>query len=166
MCTHPRGCFIYDEHCSMTYHRWISNLPVSCMWDFLGDSVVKNLPANAADKGSTPGSGRSLREGNCNPCQYSCLGNPMDRGAQQATVHGVTELFRHDWETKQPMHVENGLEDKAFHNLSLSLLLTLFCSLSPFLPFVSRVTLGKLLSPAQCLSLTICKMGMIAVPTS
>ena len=51
-------------------------------------------------------------------------------------------------------------------SLSLSLLLTLFCSLSPFLPFVSRVTLGKLLSPAQCLSLTICKMGMIAVPTS
>ena len=91
MCTHPRGCFLYDEHCSMTYHRWTSNLPVSCMWDFLGDSVVKNLPANAADKGSTPGSGRSPREGNCNPRQYSHLGNPMDRGAQQATIHGVTE---------------------------------------------------------------------------
>ena len=64
------------------------------------------------------------------------------------------------------MHVENGLEDKAVHSLSLSLLLTLFCSLFPFLPFVSRVTLGKLLSPAQCLILTICKIGMVAVPTS
>ena len=39
----------------------------------------------------TPGSGRSLRAGNGNPLQYSCLGNPMDRGAWQAAVHGVTK---------------------------------------------------------------------------
>ena len=146
------------------HYRWTSNLPVSCMWDFLGDSVVKNLPANAADKGSTPGSGRSPREGNCNPRQYSHLGNPMDRGAQQATIRGVTEsdmteqlnnpcTWKMAWKTKHS-------------TVSLSLLLTLFCSLFPFLPFVSRVTLGKLLSPAQCLSLTICKIGMVAVPTS
>ena len=53
---------------------------------------VKNLPANAGVKGSIPGSGRSPGEGNSNPLQYSCLGNPMDRGAWQATVHKVAEL--------------------------------------------------------------------------
>ena len=42
---------------------------------------VKNLPANAGDMGSIPGSGRSPGEKNGNPLQYSCLGNPMDRGA-------------------------------------------------------------------------------------
>ena len=56
--------------------------------------VVKNLPANAGDirdAGSIPGSGRSPGERNGNPLQYSCLENPMDRGAWQATVHSVTE---------------------------------------------------------------------------
>ena len=43
--------------------------------------VVKNPPANAEDIGLIPGSGRSLGEGNGNPLQYSCLGNPMDTGA-------------------------------------------------------------------------------------
>ena len=47
--------------------------------------VVKNLPANAGDVGSTSGSGRSPGEGNCNLLQYFCLGNPMGRGAWQAT---------------------------------------------------------------------------------
>ena len=53
--------------------------------------MVKNPPANAGDMGSIPGSGRSPGEGNGNPLQYSCLGNPMDRGAWWATVHGVTK---------------------------------------------------------------------------
>jgi len=56
--------------------------------------VVKNLPANVGgvkDVGSIPGSGRSPREGNGNPLQYSCLENPMDRGAWWATVHGVSK---------------------------------------------------------------------------
>ena len=52
---------------------------------------VKNLPANTGDLGLTPGSGRSPRGGNGNPFQYSCLENPMDRGALWATVHGVTK---------------------------------------------------------------------------
>ena len=56
-----------------------------------GGSVVKNLPASAGDVGSIPGLGRSPGEGNSNPLQYSCLGNPTDRGAWQATVHGVAE---------------------------------------------------------------------------
>ena len=58
---------------------------------FPGGSVVKNPPANAGDMGSFPGSGKSPGEGNGNPFQYSCLGNPTDRGAWWATVHGVTK---------------------------------------------------------------------------
>ena len=54
-----------------------------------GGSVVKNLPANARDTGSIPGSGRSPGEGNGKPLQYSCLGNPMERGNWWATVQGV-----------------------------------------------------------------------------
>ena len=56
--------------------------------------LVKNLPANAGDirdSGSIPGSGRSPGEEHGNPLQYSCLENPMDRGAWWATVSGVTE---------------------------------------------------------------------------
>ena len=52
---------------------------------------VRNPPANAGDVGLIPGSGRSPGEGNDNPLQYSCLGNPMDRGAWWAIVHGVTK---------------------------------------------------------------------------
>ena len=52
--------------------------------------VVKNPPANAGDTGSIPGLGRPPGGGNGNPLQYSCLENPMDRGAWWATVHGVS----------------------------------------------------------------------------
>ena len=58
---------------------------------FPGDSVVKNPPANAGDVSLSPQSGRSPGEGKGNPLQYSCLENPMDRGAQWATVHRVTK---------------------------------------------------------------------------
>ena len=58
---------------------------------FPGGSVVKTLPANAGDVGLISGSGKSPGEENGNPLQYSCLGNPMDRGAWQATIHGVTK---------------------------------------------------------------------------
>ena len=57
-------------------------------------SVVKNPPANAeytGDSGLIPESRRFHLEGNDNPLQYSCLGNPMNRGAWQATVHGGTK---------------------------------------------------------------------------
>jgi len=60
---------------------------------FPGGSAVKNPPANAGDVGSIPGSGRSPGEGNGNPLQYSCLGNPMDRGTWQVTCHGVTKSW-------------------------------------------------------------------------
>ena len=58
--------------------------------------MVKNLPANAGDTGDTgliPGSGISSGEGNGNPLQYSCLGNPMDRRAWWAIVNGVTKSW-------------------------------------------------------------------------
>jgi len=58
---------------------------------FSGGSAVKNHPANARDTGSIPGSGRSPGEGNGNPLQYCCLGNPMDRRAWWATAHGVSK---------------------------------------------------------------------------
>ena len=56
---------------------------------FPGGTVVKNPPPNAGDVVSVPGSGRSPGVGKGNPLQYSCLGNPMDRGAWRATVHMV-----------------------------------------------------------------------------
>ena len=61
--------------------------------------MVKNLPANAGDagdagdSGSIPGSGKSPGGGNGNPFQYSYLENPMDGGAWQAAVHGVTKSW-------------------------------------------------------------------------
>ena len=60
-------------------------------WDFPGGSDGKDSAYNAGDLGSILGLGRSPGEGNGNPLQYSCLENPMDRGAWGATVHGVTE---------------------------------------------------------------------------
>ena len=66
---------------------------------FPGDSVVKNPPANAGDAGSIPRSGRCPVEGGGNPHQYSCLENPIDRAAWQATVQGVTksQTWLRDW---------------------------------------------------------------------
>ena len=65
--------------------------------------MVKNPPANAGDTrdvGSIPGLGRSPGEGSGNLLQYSCLGNLMDRGALQATIHGVTK----SWTRLSTMH--------------------------------------------------------------
>ena len=67
--------------------------------------MIKILPANAGDArdtGSIPGSGRSPRDGKGNPFQYSCLGNPTDRGAWLATVPGVAKSWTQlsDWAHK------------------------------------------------------------------
>ena len=59
---------------------------------FPGGSDDKESACNAVDPSSTPGWGRSLGEGNGSLLQYSCLGNPMDRGAWQTTVHGVAKV--------------------------------------------------------------------------
>ena len=58
---------------------------------FHGGSEVKVTACNAGDLGSIPGSGRSPREGNGNPLQCSCLGNPLDRGVWWAAVHWVAK---------------------------------------------------------------------------
>ena len=62
--------------------------------------MVKNLPANAGDVGSIPGSGRFHVGGNGNPLQYSCLGNPMDTGTWWTTVHGITKELDMTWQIK------------------------------------------------------------------
>ena len=71
--------------------------------------MVKNPPANAGDAGSVPGSGRSPEGGNGYPLQYSCLENPMDRGAWRAIVHGVT---------KEPDMIEQLSNNKQSVNVS------------------------------------------------
>ena len=83
---------------------------------------VKNLPAmqettcSAGGPGSIPGLRRSPGEGNGNPVQYSCLGNPMDRGAWQAIVHRV-ERIRHKLVTKPSTNVSGLNKSKAMTNL-------------------------------------------------
>ena len=71
------------------------------LWGFHGNSAGKESACNAGDLSSIPGLVRALGEGNGNPLQYSCLENPMDRGAWQPTVHGVARV-RHDLATKTP----------------------------------------------------------------
>ena len=68
---------------------------------FPHNSVSKESACKAGDPGLIPGWGRSPGEGNGNLLQYFCLENPMDKGAWQATVHGVTSV-RHDLATKPP----------------------------------------------------------------
>ena len=69
---------------------------------FLGGSIGKESACHAGDAGLIPGSGRFPGEGNGNPLQYSCLGNPVDRGA---TVHGVARI-RYNLVTKPLLHLE------------------------------------------------------------
>ena len=71
------------------FHMLIRHLYV--FFGFPGDSASKEFVGNAGDPGLIPGLGRSPGEGNGNPLQYSCLVNPMDRGALWAIVHGITE---------------------------------------------------------------------------
>ena len=66
--------------------KCLSNLRLGLPWWFSSKEFY-----NAGDMGLIPGSERSSGEGNDYPLQYSCLGNPMDRGAWQTTVHGVAK---------------------------------------------------------------------------
>ena len=71
--------------------------------------MVKNPPASTGDMSLIPGLRRFPREGNSNPLPYSCLGNPMDRGAWWATVHGVTKesdtAYQHGNSNKEVPHM-------------------------------------------------------------
>ena len=75
---------------------------------FPHSSVGKESARNAGDLGSITRSGRSPGEGNGNPLQYSCLENPMDRGAWPATVHGVPRVG-HDLVTKERERGRSGM---------------------------------------------------------
>ena len=77
---------------------------------FPGGSIAKESACNSGDLGSSLGSGRSLEEENGNPFQYSCLGNPMDREAWQATIYGVAKRVRHNLATKQQQEMERCLK--------------------------------------------------------
>ena len=68
------------------------NTTVSCRMGFPQGLVVKDLPANAGELGLIPGSGRYPKEWNGNSLQYSCLRNPMDRGAWWATIHQFSSV--------------------------------------------------------------------------
>ena len=103
---------------------------------FLDGSVVKNLMANAGDSGSIPGSGRSPGKGNSNPLQNSCLGNPMDRGAWRATLHGIAESdMTQRLTSKSNIHV-SGIVLNALHLLPHLLLTTTFIGI--FLCLISK----------------------------
>ena len=73
--------------CCLSYD--LNSIP--SLMDFLQGSASKESACNAGNLGSIPELGKFPGEGNGNPFQYSCLGNPMDRGAWQATVHGVAK---------------------------------------------------------------------------
>ena len=92
----PRRKEIMEQHSHLQTKSIvdINFSAVITIWSFPGDAVVMNLPANARDTGDAgliPGLGRSPGRGKGNQFQYSCLGNPMDRGAWWATDRGVTE---------------------------------------------------------------------------
>ena len=77
--------------------------------------MVKNLPVNAEETGDAaliPGSGRSPGGGNGNPLKYSCLGNPMDRGAWWAIIHSVVKS-----QTQLSMHMYTHTEPSTWHSL-------------------------------------------------
>ena len=78
--------------------RWI-RLSLGLRVGFPGSSVVKNSLASAGDAGLIPGKGRCPGERNGNLPQYSCLGNPKDRGAWQATINGL-QRAGHDLATE------------------------------------------------------------------
>ena len=88
-----------DAEAEAVYVAYGGFVGTSCQ-DFSGHAVVKNPPANAGAAGLIPGWGRSPEEGNGNPLQYSCLVNPLDRGAWWTIVCWVTERVGHDLATE------------------------------------------------------------------
>ena len=78
-------------HIIRLWHKESDLAPI--YWDLPDGSEGKASACNAGDQGLISGLGRSPGEGNGNPLQYSCLENPMDREAQQATVHGVAKSW-------------------------------------------------------------------------
>ena len=69
----------------------INSIEINKYWVFLVAQMVKKPACSEGDLGSIPGSGRSPGKRNDHPLQYSCLENPMDRGAWGATAHGISK---------------------------------------------------------------------------
>ena len=91
--------------CFLITREFAKSLALPQTWSY--GSAIKNLPANAGDLGLIPGLGRSPEEGNDNPLEYSCLGNSMDRGAWQATVHRVAKESDTTWQlSNNPRNTE------------------------------------------------------------
>ena len=92
----PGRKYIHTANLPHAYTSWASQVT----------QMIKNLPASARDLVLIPESGRSPGGGNGNPPLYSCLGNPMDRGAWCATVHGVAKSWTwlRDWHTHTHTH--------------------------------------------------------------
>ena len=88
---------------------------------FPHSSVGKESACNAGDLGSIPGSGRFPGEGNCKPLQYSCLENPTDRRAGEATVHGVARIG-HNLATKLLPSTVSIHNATVYNNYSMNLL--------------------------------------------
>ena len=74
---------------------WRNSQKITMLKGSLSGSAVKNPAASAGDTGSVPGLGRSPGERNGKPLQYSCLGNPRDRGAWLASIHEVSKRVGH-----------------------------------------------------------------------
>ena len=145
---------------SMGLHR------VGHDWSGLAAAAKKNLPANAGDGVLIPGPGRSPGEGNGNPLQYSCLENPMDRGAWRLQSMGSHKIG-HNWASKQQHSLLSWVSaEKPVVNLIgillyvLSpLLLLIFFSLS--LIFINS---NWLLCVLECSSLGLSCLGLSVLP--
>ena len=93
------GVYVYKSSVTSVLHFCAFYCLPKLKGGFPGDSVSKDSACNTGNLDLIPGSGRRPGEANGNPLQYSCLGNPMDRGAWRATVHGVARVG-HDLATK------------------------------------------------------------------
>ena len=96
-CSSPM--FKFAQNICLSLPSWFFLNTYSTWLGFPGGSEVKASASNVGDLGSIPGLGRSPGGGNGNPLQYSCLENPMDRGAWRAAVHGATksQTWLGDW---------------------------------------------------------------------
>ena len=118
----------YRSHVALPYHVTDTHLHHSK--SFLGGSVVKNLPANAGDSGLIPQSGISSGEGNGNPLQYSCLGNPTNRGS----LMGCSAWSCKESDTTQRLNSNNTISNRCRLNHSTSnLAMGCWASISPTL---------------------------------